>query len=339
MLALIAGFAWASPARADDPSAAARTQLIGLLQSVPAAPASSYVTRDSTGQPLGPIKIIDRPGGGYLGVYHVGSGTSFAVRVATSTDLVRWNYSKMLARNASQPTIAALANGGFVVALEKYRPSLLGLTPATGHLEFLFYPTVGDLLAGRHRQRFDAPHTLSTGFEGTPSIRATSLGPPPRRLLGLLPGAPMGNSSIQVGFHYLDTAAGVDRNATGVLNNFSSWSTRPNTQLNGAFGPSIGGSIGGRDHVDFQGYPFTVVEAESVKNDFGTWRLYLFDETAGTLTALTPVTPGGSVSLGNPRLSVVTDPAGRRALAVSLFVFGSGAGPGEAGELIYYNEF
>jgi hypothetical protein len=38
-------------------------------------------------------------------------------------------------------------------------------------------------------------------------------------------------------------------------------------------------------------------------------------------------------------VTVLSDPAGNRALVSSLFVFGAGNGPGEAGPLIYYNEF
>jgi hypothetical protein len=39
------------------------------------------------------------------------------------------------------------------------------------------------------------------------------------------------------------------------------------------------------------------------------------------------------------KATVLTDPGGRQALVTSLFVFSTGAGPGEAGPLIYYNEF
>jgi hypothetical protein len=341
LLVLLVGFGVVPRAQADDPSATARNQLVGLIDSVPSAPASSYATLDDTGEPLGPIKIIpSTTSGGYLGVYHVvGSDGRFSVRVGTSSDLVHWRYARTLALDASQPTVAALSNGGYLVALEAFVPSVLGLTASTSHLEFRFYPSLSALLGGRSAQTFDASHTLSRRFEGTPSIGAATVGPPARGLLPLGGGAPMSNSTVQIGFHYYDAAKGVDRNATGVLTNFSRWRSQPNSQLNNAFGSSIAGNIGGRDYVTFGGYPFTVVEAQTRKNDFGSWRVYLYDETARTLTALTPHTSGGSLSFGNPKVTVVTDPAGRRALVTTLYVFSLGNAPGEAGELIYYNDF
>jgi hypothetical protein len=101
----------------------------------------------------------------------------------------------------------------------------------------------------------------------------------------------------------------------------------------------VQGSIGGRDYVTFDGYPFTVIEAQSTPGSFASWRVYLWDQTAQLLTPLAPNTPGHSTAFGNPKVSIVTDPSGRRALVSSLFVFSEGAGPGEAGPLVYYNEF
>jgi hypothetical protein len=124
-----------------------------------------------------------------------------------------------------------------------------------------------------------------------------------------------------------------------VLTNFSSWRSTPNDLLNNAFGSSIAGNIGGRDYVTFEGYPFTVVEAQARKGDFGSWSVYLYDNTARTLTTLAPRTPGGSIAFGNPRVTVLQDPGGYRALVVTLFAFSIGNGPGEAGPLIYNNGF
>jgi hypothetical protein len=335
----------AAPALATDPSGAARVALTSLLDTIPSAPQSSFGTLDSSGRPVGTIKIIANPGGrGYIGVYHVSdaSGT-FYTRVGTSTDLTHWSYKAQLASNASQPTIAALSDGGFLVALEKYVPSFLGLglNPATSHVELLFYSSYANLLAGSAAQTFDAPDSLSNMYEGTPSIGATTIGLPSPGFLGLFAGAPLSNSQIDVGFHWYDSSAGVDRQGTAVLTNFSNWSAQVNTPLDSAFAPfAPGGNIGGRDYVSFEGYPFTVVEAQSRKNDFSSWRVYLYDDTAGILSRLTPHTPGASVSFGNPKVTVLTDPAGNRALAASLFVFStSNNAPGEYGPLIYYDDF
>ncbi len=343
LLALCCSMLIPGTALAADPSGAARTALTTLLNTVPPAPQSSFATLDSTGQPVGTIKIIANPGGaGYLGVYHVSDASgAFYVRVATSTDLTHWLYKAQLASNASQPTIAALSNGGFLVALEKYVPSFLGLTQPTSHVELLFYSSYANLLTGNAAQTFDAPNTLSSAYEGTPSIAAVSVGPPAPGFLGLFAGAPLSNSTIDVGLHYYDTTAKVDRQGVAVLTNFGSWSAQIDTRLNAAFTPyGIHGNIGGRDELSFDGYPFTVVEAQSEHGDFSSWRVYLYDDTAGALTQLAPKTPGGSVSFGNPKVTVLTDPSGKQALLTSLFVFGTANNaPAEFGPLIYYSEF
>jgi hypothetical protein len=337
---------WATPAHvafaqapATDPSAAARADLVRLLDSVPAG--ASYRTTDSTGATVDTIKIIAGAlPGSYIGVYHVLSGGGFSTRLATSSDLVHWAYQTTLATAASQPTIAALPSGGYLVAVEKFVASLLGLTSSSSHLEFLYYPTLDALLAASAAQTFDASNQLSSAHEGTPSIGSVSVGAPAPGTLGLLGGAPLSNSTISVGFHYdSNPKVGLDRNATGVLTNFSNWTEEDNPQLNSAFPPSVKGSIGGRDYVTFEGFPFTVIEAQTTPRSFASFRVYLWDPSAQLLTALAPGTARGSLAFGNPKVAVVTDPAGKRALVSSLYVFSEAAGAGEAGPLTYYNEF
>jgi hypothetical protein len=333
-----------SGAQADsgaDPSGAARAQLISLLDQVSHATATRYGTTDDTGATVDAIKIISAPwpvrliGLSYLGVYHVNSGGTFSTRLASSSDLLHWTARATLATDASQPTIAALPNAGYLVAIEKYVRSR-----DSSHLEFLYYSTLLSLLTGKADRTFDAPNQLSSYREGTPSIAAISIGPPAGGLLGLFGGGPLSSSAINVGFHYdADPAVGLDRNATGVLTNFSSWTEQNNPQLNNAFPPTVQGSIGGRDYVNFEGYPFTVIEAQSTPGSFASFRVYLWDPTAQLMTPLAPKTAGGSLAFGNPKVSIVIDPTGRRTLVGSLFVFSEAAAPSEAGPLVYYNDF
>jgi len=327
---LLAALATAGPAR---------VRLAALLSSVPSGSQSRFAAADNTGYPVGTIKIISRPastGHGYIGVYHVSNpkGTYF-VRVGTSGDLLHWTYRATLARNASQPTITALSNGGFLVAFERYTPLLLGFGGAS-NLEFLFYASYYDLMDGHASQMFIAPRVLSQSFEGTPDVDNVVVGRPPSALLGLIQGSPMSNSTIQVSFHYLN-AKYVDRQATGTLVNFARWTAVDLPSLDDAFGNTFKGNIGGRDDLTFEGWPFTIIEAQSTPNKFGTWRIYLRDDTSSLLVKLSPRTPAGSLSFGNPKVTVLNDPRGRPALVVSLYVFGSHNGPGEAGPLIYYN--
>ena len=338
--ALIVCLALASTAVAADPSGPARVRLAALLNSVPPQPHSRFAAQDNNGYPVGTIKIISRPGGsghGYIGVYHISNanGTYF-VRVGTSSDMLHWAYRATLARNASQPTITALSNGGFLVAFERYTPGFLGLTNGASNLELLFYASYYDLVDGHASQTFIAPRTLSLSFEGTPDIDSVTVGKPPSALLGLFQGSPMSNSTIQISFHYLN-AKYVDRQASGTLVDFAKWTAVDLPALDAAFGKAFRGNIGGRDDLTFEGYPFTIIEAQTTRNKYGTWRVYLRDDTSGLLVRLSPRTPGGSISFGNPKVTLLTDPTGKPAVVVSLYVFGSHNGPGEAGPLIYYN--
>jgi hypothetical protein len=111
------------------------------------------------------------------------------------------------------------------------------------------------------------------------------------------------------------------------------------SDLNGAFDPAPPGNIGDRDTVTFQGYRFTLIEAQSVNGDFGSWRVYVYDQSAHSLTPLSIRTPGGSTAFGNPTATVVNDPSGHRTLVATLYVFSEGASDGEAGPLIYYKRF
>ena len=311
---------FAADAEAFDPSAGARNDLISLLQNAAQAPGSVYEASDGTGHTLDTIKIIPSPAGGYLGVYHSLINGAFQVRLATSSDLIHWAYKATLDQTASQPTIAELANGGFLVVEEKE------MADGTSHLRFLDYTDLSHLVAGSSAATFDAPLTLSSTHEGTPDIRSTSLA------------GSVATSQIQVGFHYNDAVLGGDREALGTLTNFSGWSAQANGALNTAFSP-IPANIGDRDFIQFEGFPFTILEAQLVPNDWTSWRVFLFDETAGMLTQLQVTTKGGSQSFANPAVTTVTDPAGNRALVVSYFLPYQGAAPGEAGPLIFYTDY
>jgi hypothetical protein len=155
-----------------------------MIEDAAGATAARYGTRDDRGVPMHTLKITPSPAGGYLGVYHAFAGGAAAVWVATSGDLLHWRQRAMLDRNASQPAIAALSDGGFVVAEEAHG--------AGRWLRFRYYPTLARLLRGAAARTFDAPRTLarSRGAEGTPNIYRATLSPD------------LGHSTIDVGFHY-----------------------------------------------------------------------------------------------------------------------------------------
>lgn len=325
----VSGGGVAVAAAGSDPSGLARRELISILQRDRAPSGSSYQTRDDTGFTVDTIKVIRPLAGGYLGVYHVNDNGTFHVRLATSVDLIHWTYRATLEQRGHDPTIRQLSDGSFLLAYEK--------ADAGGtHLRFARYASVAALLVNLPQRTFDAPRTLSTAYEGTPSIRSASLF------------AGLGSSQIKIGFHYYDNSlvAPGDRQAVGTLTNFSAWSARKNDALNNTFSPAPA-DIGDRDFLNFRGYPFTVIEARSTVGDWGSWRVYLYDETAKTLTQLALQTAGGCQSFANPATTSVRDPSGNRALATSYYVHAGPNGiacpadraPGEAGPLVYYTPY
>jgi hypothetical protein len=306
----------------------ASAELVALLQDVTAADGVRYGTADDQGVGMDTAKIIPGPPGeGYLAVYHHLVGGAFDVRLATSTDLLQWRYVATLEHDASQPTIVALPDGGFLVAHEKTgRGAYCGGSGSC--LAFQHYPNSGALLAGAEDRSVAVNRTLSACNEGTPNIYAATLSPD------------LDHSIIDVGFHYFK-GCDVDRQAVGTLTNFSGWKTQTDANLNTRFTDlgTIGGNVGDRDALLYRGRPYSLVEAQTTRNNFGTWRPYLFDRTANSLTRLALRTHGGSTAFGNPTYTELRLPGGERGFVATQFIFSEGAAQGEAGPLVYYRSF
>ena len=309
VLAALAAWAVASATGTDDdPSAAARERLVRLLEDVPGAAGAQFGLRDDGGQSLDTLKVQPRPGGGYLGVHHTAEGGGHRVDLAVSDDLLHWRHVRTLEPDASDPTLAPAPGGGWLLAFERFEPG------GASHLAVRAFASTAALLAGEGAGAIDLPRTLSDRHEGTPSIAGT------------------GPDGVDLRFHWHDAAAGVDRNGVGTLGRGGAWKARRADALT----PQAG-SVGDRDHVVFDGFPFTVLEVQDRPGDWSTWHLVLYDETARTTTPLRIRTPGGSRSFANPSLTALTTPSGARGLVVTLYIHAQdgGAAPGEAGELLY----
>lgn len=299
--------------------------LSGTIANVPKATGRRYGARDDHGRSMDTLKIIRRPGGGYLGVYHSGPQGAFRVYVAESQDLLHWTSKAELDRNASQPTIAALPNSGFLLADEESANHAGGLPT---RLRFRYYPTLVGLLSGRAVRTFVAQHAIAppgAGAEGTPDIMSAVLSPD------------LAHSRITIGFHYR-RPNGLDRPGLGVLTDFSSWSARPDTDLEAALrADGVWGRIGDRDAITFLGAPFELIEAQ-VRSD-PAWHIYLYNQRTRHAVLLHMHTNQGSGSFGNPTITNLRTPSGAMALVVTLFLPQSLAPSEEAGELIYYRTY
>ena len=305
-------------------AAADQARLESILQDVPSATSYRYGARDNLGTSLDTLKVIDNPQGGYLGVYHTISNGVYQVKLATSTDLLNWTFRTNLANHASQPAIAKMTDGGYVVVYEQDL-GCTGTGPGGNCLRFLHYANIGTLLTHTADRSFRVPRTLSRCAEGTPNIYFANLNPT------------IGQSTIRVGFHYFRNC-NVDRQAAGTLTNFKSWSAwvtdGPNAAIEAA---GAAGNIGDRDSMFFDGVQYRLSEGQLVNGDQGSWRPFLFSWTNG-VKRLDVHTHGGSTSFANPTFTQVKTPSGAPAVVVTMFLPMTGSAPGEAGELIYWKK-
>ncbi len=273
---------------------------------------------------LDTVKIIESPHTGYIGVYHTQVNQVFSVNVATSPDLLTWTYRATLDEHASQPTIKALENGGFLVVEEADDGE-------NSWLRFRHYADLPHLLEGTPIGTFDAPRSLSASNEGTPSVYSVS-------------SSDLDNSVIDVGFHYYNGET--DREGRGKVINFNSWITEPDTQIDAAIeawdtsgDPSNKMKIGGRDNFEFYGCSLNLQEAQLDIEDDSSWRAFLYNRASNNARRLNIKTHHGSKSFANPKITLLRAPSGIPAIVITLIIFSDGAAPGEAGELVYFREY
>lgn len=300
-----------------------------IIGNVTQADGFRYGTRDNLGNTMDGAKIIANPAGGYLAVYHVipANSTSNFLKLATSSDLLNWTFKKDLDPQASQPTIQALPTGGFLVASE-YNDQV----GSGGKLRLRHYPTLAALYSGSFDREATLARTLSACNEGTPNFYSITLGPD------------IDNSIIDMGFHYHKNCS-VDRQARGTLTNFTAWNTTAEAALDQTLknatyivGQSVGGNIGDRDQMSYEGKLYNLHEVQYIRNDFGSWRTYLYDWQTNLAEYLPITTHGGSTAFANPTFTTLTSPSGNPAVVATMFIPSQGSAPGEGGSLIYYRE-
>ncbi len=158
---------------------------------------------------------------------------------------------------------------------------------------------------------FNTPLVANTDAQGTPNFRWIEYDGNPDTM------------KIEMGFHYYQ--GGRDYNAIGTVTGFNQWSYYENTNLNQLLDVYADGNMGDRTFVIYQGRPYTIVEAQTRPFDFSSFRLYLHDELASTLTPLSIPTPGANQGVGNVSVSAINDASGNMKLFMSMYVFGAGS--------------
>ena len=300
-----------------------RVSLITALQS---AQPASYAMKDANGSTMDTAKII-QVGNTYYAVY---SPNSQSVILASSPTLYgTWTPLATLDdSNASQPYLAQMSDGSFVLA-DEY---LVGGIASDSAINFKHYASVSALSAGQSDYSYQTLLTLSECHEGTPDIHSTNL------------------ASIQVGFHYDSSCLGsqLDQEAFGTLTGFTSptsvptWTTTPDTvrdaALDNAATPwtnpgGYPGKHGGRDDVLWRGGRYSIGEAQmsSQTSLYSNWRLTLYDYSNDTAYPI--VLNMLSSCAANPKASLVTDTTdGSPVLVLTAFIFGGSVGCAVANE-------
>lgn len=291
-----------------------------LIETVPAN--AVYGLHDSAGHTMDTVKVVADPttAGRYLAVYHWQSGSTFDVGVATSTNLTTWTYKRTLDTAASQPYLAfsPAPKNGPIVADEAYGNS---------HLRFTYWTTVSGFLGtGAPYTTFDAPRTLSSCAEGTPAITAVHYASSSSTITS--------GSTITVTHHYFSNCQ-TDREASGTLTNFKTWTTAALPAVDTALvNAGAVGKHGDRDTFAYAGQNWTLYEGQdSTAMTEADWRPYLYDGT--TATQMNVHTKGGSTAFANPAVTDLTI-SGVPSLLVTLFIPSEGAAKDESGELLYW---
>jgi len=288
----------------------ARPELRGYIEDVTHATASRYGLVDDRGHEMDTVKVIALPeSGGFGGLYHSYRADTgqYAVHLATSADLMNWTWRRILAEDASMPTIKPASDVGYVVAWEQEPPN---------HIRLTYYRSGSELLAGVGSKTFDAPLRLSSCAEGTPNLYAAS------------------STSVDVGFHFY-RGCQVDRQARGTTD-WLTWTSAARPTLDAALeARGVMGGIGDRDVIRFRGFDLTLIEGQFVNEDPRTWRVFLYDDQTEEAEPLAFRTAAGSIAFSNPTIAAI-EIEGQTAILVTLFIPGEGARGEEAGELIYY---
>ncbi|MEV6754338.1 hypothetical protein [Streptomyces sp. NPDC051214] len=312
-LALSAALLLAHVAGASSaPASAGTARLAALAEDVTDADGHRYDARDHTGRTMDAAQITQAPDGTYLAAYHtLLDDGRFHAAVATSPDLRHWHRRHDFGPGTHQASLADDGHGGYVLAYEK---------DPKNHIAVRGYGDRAALLDGRATRAFDAPRTLSRCAEGTPSITAVR------------------GDTIELTGHYR-ADCDTDRQLRATLTGFRDWHATPDRRLDRAlrtWGNS--GNFGDRAPVQLDGRRVLLVEGQRWRGDFGSWRTYAYDPASGRADRLTISTHGKSRAFANPSATLLTDPQGRPALLVSLFIPAQGAASGEAGQLVYWHK-
>lgn len=262
-----------------------------LLKETRVGSNSFYSLRDHAGRSLDALEIEQEDANRLVGLYHTLIGPDkFCLRVATAQTLAikTWQHVNDIDCDyASQGELKRLPDGKYLMAYEK-NPT--GRRP---YIRFRFYDSYQALLANQYSRQFDAPMTAGANADGTPNFRWIRYSGNPDTM------------TVEIGFHYNRSSDSRDINAIGFMRGFQSFDSYTHTALNDRLSMYAGWHLGDRTFIQYQGRNYTLVEAMTVKNDWNSWRLFLYDEGSGHIEPISFATPLNSPSHGNPSLRFI----------------------------------
>jgi hypothetical protein len=297
-------------------------------------------TVDATGATasLAPLKVAQTrdPAHPYLGVFHDPvTSTKFATYAAYSTDLAHWHTLGRIddveaGDYGAQPDIRILSDDSVLFA-EEYNPA------HRPQIRVRYYGRSGGQSG---LNEFIANPGATPSFQKVlPNIGAFSKADGTPEFGRIDYSGSISGSRIELTHHYFNLGQR-DLEADGTLSDGQNWSDVTDGQADDLVTNAGGnGKIGDRELFQSGATVYEVVEAQvnpTSRNDFGAWRLFLINRSAGTIEQLSPALAGGAKSLGNPTVSFVTLPGGGGpALVFTCFVFGENAADTPPGGHLY----
>jgi hypothetical protein len=321
------------------------------------ATAIKFQLKDSKGNQMQCVSVIElfNSPEKYAAVYHtpypVDNAYRFKINLAVSDDLINWTYKGLLVDNADMPEIRKAENGEWIVVIHE---QWLGNTnPSTGPcaLGFKLFYSEADLLNCTINDKWTAPQLLESNYNGTPNFYKCVMKQDDKGWWYI---------NAEFGFHYFDAAMGRDLNGYGYTNYLFNPNPENPVEIhakkatpynNLLMANEVTGNIGQRCNIRLLEGNFNIQEGNvgQPQSDFGKWRIFIyqfmndseFPTGNGDFIEIHPQTPGGSISFGNPRISIVSTPGkNTQSLVVSYFIFQEGVPPNvnEGGGLLYYTE-
>jgi hypothetical protein len=286
--------------------------------------------KDNRGVSMDSLKIVQENASTFAGIYHQRIGNDkYCLALALANNLMArdWTFIKNIDCNyASQGDLQRLPDGRYLLAYEKNGadtpPFKMLKRP---YIRIVAYRNLDALKAGLPEKVFDLPKTALAKADGTPNFRWIRYN------------GDLDSIYIEIGFHsrVLVGFKFLDRNYIGQLDSFQSYRSMPQGNINKRIDKTAKGNIGDRSFLLMDNHPYSIIEGQTRYQDWGSWKIYLFDETTQSVVRAGVIaTPCGSSSIGNPNFSIVTID-GMLYLVGSVYVFSEGSKCGEAGTFLF----